>query len=286
MRCSYRALFEEAAERAAVLGLPGPETVDTDKTYGPRRRTSGESMTYELFGRMADRYDWHTPPQHYQHDHSFVLSRLPPPPCRVLDVGCGTGVFLEKAVAAGFDAVGFDASPEMVSVASRRVGPGRVRVERMQEIREVASYDAVVSLSWSFNYVSSFEEAREVLGRFYSALRPSGRLILQIAHAPNATGALNEDRELGPEGQADDVVFLYRFYSVPRRRGELQAQYVYGCKSCAELVFEEHRLEAADAHEVASEAFAVGFQDVELFDSWHGEPLNHSISAFLLARRP
>lgn len=242
-------------------------------------------MRYDLFGRAADRYDWHTPPQHYQHDHAFVLSRLPAQPCRVLDVGCGTGVFLEKAVADGFDAVGLDASPEMVSVASRRVDLARVRLERMQEIAESASYDGIVSLSWSFNYVSSFDEAREVLGRFFNALRPGGRLILQIAHAANATGALNEDREPGPDGQADDVLFLYRFHSVPEHHGQLRAQYVYGCKSREELVFEEHLLGAADAREVAAEASAVGFQDVELLDSWRGEPLNRSISAFLLATR-
>jgi SAM-dependent methyltransferase len=242
-------------------------------------------MTHVLFGRAADRYDWHTPPHHYQHDHAFVLSRLPAPPCRVLDVGCGTGVFLEKAVAAGFGATGLDASPEMVSLASRRAGAARVRVERMQELSESASYDAVVSLSWSFNYVSSFNEAREVLERFFNALRPGGRLILQIAHAANATGSLNEDREPGPDGEADDVVFLYRFHPVPERLGELRAQYVYGCKSRKELVFEEHRLGAADAYEVAAQASAVGFRDVELLDSWRGEPLDHSLSAFLLATR-
>jgi SAM-dependent methyltransferase len=243
-------------------------------------------MRYALFGRAADRYDWHTPPHHYQDDHAFVLSRLPAQPCRVLDVGCGTGVFLEKAVAAGFDAVGLDASPEMISVASRRVGPARVRLERMQELAESVSYDGIVSLSWSFNYVSSFDEAREVLGRFFNALRPGGRLILQIAHAANATGALNEDREPGPDGQADDVLFLYRFHSIPERHGQLRAQYVYGCKSREELVFEEHLLGAADAREVAAEASAVGFQNVELLNSWRGEPLNQSVSAFLLATRP
>lgn len=242
-------------------------------------------MTYDLFGRAAHRYDWHTPPHHYQHDHTFVLSRLPAPPCRVLDVGCGTGVFLEKAVTAGFEATGIDASPEMVSLASRRVGAARVSVERMQELSESASYAAVVSLSWSFNYVSSFSEAREVLGRFFNALRPGGRLILQIAHAANATGALNEDREPGPDGEADDVVFLYRFHPVPEHRGELRAQYVYGCRSRKELVFEEHRLGAADAYEVASVASSVGFQNVELLDSWRGESLNQSLSAFLLATR-
>jgi SAM-dependent methyltransferase len=242
-------------------------------------------MTYELFGRAADRYDWHTPPHHYQDDHAFVLSRLPERPCRILDVGCGTGVFLEKAIAAGFDATGLDSSAEMVSIAARRVGAERVHVGRMQEITDGAGYDAVVSLSWSFNYVSSFDEAREVLGRFFKALRPGGRLVLQIAHAANATGALNEDREPGPDGEADDVLFLYRFQPVSGRHGELSAQYVYGCRSRKELVLEEHHLAAADAHEVAAEASAVGFQNVELLDSWRGEPLGKSISAFLLATR-
>ncbi len=252
----------------------------------PGSKYWGERMRYELFGSAADRYDWHTPPHHYQHDHAFVLSRLPPPPSRVLDVGCGTGVFLEKATAAGFDAVGIDAYPEMVSLASRRVGGERVRVERMQDLTERSSYDAVVSLSWSFNYVSSFGEAREVLRKFFEALRSGGRLILQIAHAPNANGALNEDREPGPDGAPDDVLFLYRFYPAQGRRGELTAQYVYGCKSRKELVSEEHHLGAADAYVVASAASNAGFQDVELLDSWRGEPLGSSISAFLLAKRP
>lgn len=242
-------------------------------------------MTYELFGRWANRYDWHTPPHHYQHDHAFVLSKLPKPGCRVLDVGCGTGVFLEKAIAAGFDAFGIDSSEEMIAVAAERVGSDRVKVERMEELAEIASYDAVVSLSWSFNYVSSFSEAREVLIRFFRALRPGGQLILQIAHAPNATGALNEDREPGPDGQPNDVLFLYRFDQVPERHRDLRAQYVYGCTSRKELLFEEHHLSAADAYEVAAEAADFGFQNIELLDSWRGEPLDRSMNAFLLAKR-
>lgn len=242
-------------------------------------------MTYALFGRAANRYDWHTPPHHYQDDHAFVLGRLGPPACRILDVGCGTGVFLEKARASGFDATGLDNAPEMVALASRRVGPDLVRLGRMQDLADCASYDGIVSLSWSFNYVRSLCEAREVLSRLFEALRSGGRLVLQIAHAPNATETLNEDREPGPEGQPDDILFLYRFCRVLRRPCELRAQYVYGCKSRKELVAEEHRLGAADAHAVAAEATAVGFRDIELLDSWRGEPLGRSISAFLLAKR-
>lgn len=242
-------------------------------------------MTYALFSSVADRYDWHTPPHHYQDDHAFVLAHLPKPPSRILDIGCGTGVFLEKAIAAGFDAIGLDASAEMVSIASNRLGSDRVRRAQMQDLDEVGLYDSIVSLCWSFNYVSTFVEAEHVLNRLFKALKPSGRLILQIAHAPNATGVLNEDREPGPGGEANDVLFLYRFTQVKDDSGELLAQYVYGCKSLHELVFEEHTLGAADARKVAQIASEVGFEKVRLLDSWQGEPLAHAISPFLLADR-
>ena len=242
-------------------------------------------MTYALFGPLANRFDWHTPPHHYQDDHAFVLRRLGEPG-RILDIGCGTGVFLERAVSAQFDANGIDAAPEMVSIAATRVGKDRVRTERMQDLHETHAYDGIVSLSWSFNYVQSYPEARHVLERLFQALRPEGRMILQIAHAPNASGSLGEDREPGPDGQVDDVVFLYRFSSVPEHPGVLHAQYVYGCKSIAELFFEEHRLGAADAREVAALATKVGFEDTELLDSWRGEPFKNSFNVFLIARRP
>ena len=53
-----------------------------------------------------------------------------------------------------------------------------------------------------------------------------------------------------------------------------------------ELFFEEHRLGAADAKEVAALASMIGFEDIELLDSWHGEPFRNSVNVFLLARRP
>ncbi len=242
-------------------------------------------MAYALFGRFADRFDWHTPPHHYEDDHAFVLKRLGQPG-RVLDVGCGTGTFLRKAVAAGFDAVGIDAAPEMVSIAARRVGRERVRVEHMQQLRERNAYDGVIALSWSFNYVCSFADAHDLLARLFRALRHGGRLILQLAHAPNAAGVLGEDREPGPDGREDDVVFLYRFTSAPKRPDILRAQYVYGCKSRNELLCEEHRLGAADVYEVAALASRVGFESIELLDSWRGEPFRNAFNVLLLARRP
>ena len=87
---------------------------------------------YQLFNQFAHRYDLHTPPGHYQHDHAFVIAealRVAPIRCRLLDVGCGTGVFLEAACAAGIDGHGLDASDRMIDRATKRLSSERLRVQ-------------------------------------------------------------------------------------------------------------------------------------------------------------
>jgi hypothetical protein len=67
----------------------------------------------------------------------FVLNQLPPPPCRVLEVGCGAeGGLVDELVAEGYDAVGVDPdAPE---------GERFVRA-RFEELEPDAGYDAVVA---------------------------------------------------------------------------------------------------------------------------------------------
>ncbi len=242
-------------------------------------------MSYELFGRFADRYDWHTPPHHYKNDHSFVLGRLRGFH-RILDIGCGTGVFLKKAIELGFDAYGIDASNEMVNIAKERVGNHRVRTLWMQNLGNAETFDGIVSLCWSFNYARSFMEAHKILENCFNSLNPGGRLILQVAHAPNATGKLNEDREKGPMGDESDIVFLYRFSQIKGQPNSMSAQYVYGCKSRKELIFEEHILPVANVENIALLTTKVGFKDIELLDSCFEEQFSKSFNVYLIARRP
>lgn len=245
-------------------------------------------MNYGLFDWAAERYDLHTPPHHYQHDQRFVLEELLDVSAggRVLDVGCGTGGFLELLKQeTELEAFGIDASEAMVRVARRKVGKERVEVVRMQDLKEKKCYDAIVSLSWSFNYCVSFAEARTVLTQFAEALIPGGKVILQVAHAPNATGCLLEDREVGPDGLADDILFLYRFMCLGGENMTLQADYVYACRSLNELLHETHQLHAADALRLADLAGEVGFEDIKIYDSWQKKPLTGGLSPFIVARR-
>ena len=229
---------------------------------------------YRLYHELAHRYDLHTPPGHYQHDHAFVLEeagRLSPS-CRLLDVGCGTGVLLEKALAAGLDGYGIDSSPEMVEVARRRVGSERVRVERMQEISEEAAYDLVCLVSWPIHYCESEAELADVVHRCRRALRPGGVLLLQVADEERMDGSVHVDTEPGPAGEPEDTIFVHQFRPLHDAEHRVIAEYVYVSRSHGEILSEKHELRFAKPSLIVDILRNAGFQDVSVVKSGSVSP--------------
>jgi SAM-dependent methyltransferase len=225
---------------------------------------------YRLFREFAHRYDLHTPPGHYKHDHAFVIAealRIAPQNCRLLDVGCGTGVFLEAALAAGMDAYGLDSAPEMINVAAQRVGADRVRIRRMQDIDEVEAYDVICSLSWTIHYAESLSELEDVIARCRRALRPSGLLILQVANDEAMTGAVNVDVEPGPTGEPDDTYFIHRFRPLHDVEHRVIADYVYASRANGDLLTEQHSLKFAAPEQILDAGRVAGFPEVSVLNS-------------------
>ncbi len=84
----------------------------------------------------------------------FVLNQLPPPPCRVLEVGCGReGGLVEELVAEGYDVVGVD--PDAPA------GERFVRA-RFQELEPDGGYEAVIA-GRVLHHVSPLGPAMEIL---------------------------------------------------------------------------------------------------------------------------
>jgi len=235
---------------------------------------------YRLFREFAHRYDLHTPPGHYQHDHAFVIGealRVAPANCRLLDVGCGTGVLLEAAIAAGIDGRGIDTSPEMVEVARRRLGNDRVRIQGMQEIAEVNVYDVITVISCTIHYCESAAELDEVISRCRNALRPNGLLVVQVMNEELMTGAVNVDREPGPAGEPEDTFFIHRFRPLHDDDHCVIADYVYASRAFRELVSEEHELRFANAPLMVNALRRAGLRKVDMINS-------SSISPFVLGK--
>ena len=237
---------------------------------------------YQLFSRFAHRYDLHTPPDHYRHDHAFVLAealRVAPKHCRLLDIGCGTGVFLTSACAAGIDGHGIDASTEMIDRATRRLSNQRLRVQRMQEVVDRDAYDVVCALSWTIHYCESGVELHDVLGRFHSALRPGGLLVLQVADDRQMIGAVNIDREAGPSGEPDDTILIHRFRPQHDEEHTVIADYVYASCACRELLSEQHRLTSASPSMIIAALQGAGFRDVRIVNEGSLSPFVTGVNA-------
>jgi SAM-dependent methyltransferase len=233
---------------------------------------------YRLFHEFAQRYDLHTPPGHYRHDHALVIRevlRVAPVNCRLLDIGCGTGVFLEAAVAAGIDGYGVDVAPEMVEVARRRLGNDRVCVQRMQETSDERTYDAVCALSWTIHYCETEAELDGVLARCANALRHGGIILLQVANDERMTGAVNIDREPGPSAEPDDTYFIHRFRPLRDAEHRVVADYIYASRAHGEIMAEQHELRFANPSVVAEAMGRTGFHQVHMLNA-------ASISPFII----
>jgi SAM-dependent methyltransferase len=107
---------------------------------------------------------------------------------RVLDVGCGSGVFLRAAVDRGATACGLDASAPMVEHALERVPDADIRVGDLQFLPyEDDAFDVVTAFSsfwFADDPIAALREAKRVT-------RPGGRVFLLVFGRP-------EHCELGP----------------------------------------------------------------------------------------
>ena len=98
-------------------------------------------------------------------DGAFVLGELPPPPARVLEIGCGAGELALDVSEAGYDVLAID--PEAPE------GP-IFRQATLDELDEPRAFDAVVAIR-SLHHIHDLDAAVE---RIQSLVRPGGRLIL------------------------------------------------------------------------------------------------------------
>jgi SAM-dependent methyltransferase len=106
----------------------------------------------------------------------------------LLDVGCGTGVLARELTGAGFDVLGFDASPAMIELARSTAPHARFEVASF-ETAELPPCDAIVAMG----EVLSYGDVRAFLPRAARALRKDGVLLFDVAER-GAYPAYDEQR--------------------------------------------------------------------------------------------
>jgi SAM-dependent methyltransferase len=106
----------------------------------------------------------------------------------LLDVGCGSGVLAHELTRAGFDVLGFDASPAMIELARTTAPEARFEIASF-ETAELPPCEAIVAMG----EVLSYGDIRTFLPRAAKALRKNGVLLFDVAER-NSYPAYDEQR--------------------------------------------------------------------------------------------
>jgi SAM-dependent methyltransferase len=121
---------------------------------------------------------------------------------RVVDLGCGSGIWAEALAQAGYEALGYDISPAMIAIARRRVPSAQFRRASFLTA-DLPPCVAVTSLGEIFNYLFDRQNTPrrldELFGRVYEALCPGGLFVFDAALVGRVPGGHVSNFSEGPE---------------------------------------------------------------------------------------
>ena len=100
---------------------------------------------------------------------------------RLLDFGCGAGLFLEVAHERGFDAHGVDLSPDSVELARQRPGGANAHFGAVHDVPEIAGGGFDVITMWSV--LAHLPRPVDDLAMLRSLLAPDGVLLISTVNA-------------------------------------------------------------------------------------------------------
>jgi 2-polyprenyl-3-methyl-5-hydroxy-6-metoxy-1,4-benzoquinol methylase len=99
---------------------------------------------------------------------------------RVLDLGCGPGLYLERLARRGHTGVGIDFSPASIEYARGRAVPGlEYRQDDVRDASLGGPYDLITML-WAELNVFLPEQAGSIVKRAAASLAPGGLLVLEL----------------------------------------------------------------------------------------------------------
>lgn len=146
------------------------------------------SDDHPFFDDVAEDYEFHAAHNAYNalYDRPAVLNLMGEVRGkRVLDVGCGPGLYAEELVARGAEVVAFDQGVRMVELAQERLGDQvEIRVHDLAEPLDWipdGSFDAALMAL----VIHHLDDRVSALRELHRVLRPGGFLVVSTHHPTN-----------------------------------------------------------------------------------------------------
>ncbi|HRZ25837.1 MAG TPA: class I SAM-dependent methyltransferase [Spirochaetota bacterium] len=99
---------------------------------------------------------------------------------KLLDVGCGSGIFLRRLGFLGWDTYGIEFDSSAAIHASKNMQPGRVFIGKIEDYNEnTRSFDVITMI----HVIEHLAEPVAALEKCYELLRPGGKLIVSTPNS-------------------------------------------------------------------------------------------------------
>ena len=132
-----------------------------------------EDLSYQN-SRLVEVYDLDNP---WAQDTDFYLALAEPGPCRVLDLGCGTGTLACALAQRGHRVTGVDPADRMLAIAATKAHAETVEwiQSRAQDYRSEQRFDLIVMTGHVFQILLTDDEVVAVLDTMRRHLKAGGK---------------------------------------------------------------------------------------------------------------
>lgn len=219
-----------------------------------------------------------------------------------LDLGCGSGEHVAVLRRAGLHVCGVDRSAAMIAVARERFPGLPVRAATIEGLPDAKtppeSLAGAFSLFGTFNYYQSRAELRAALAAVTAALRPGGRLILEmwqrdsyrdLIQRAGTAGVLTAQREQRIAPRIGGELVRQRTVRVLSGSSEdpalfVEIEHAYrGAAISDDKSTDLHRLRLSEPAEIQNIAAELGLQScVAAAADLGGQPLTRASAGMLL----
>ncbi len=148
-------------------------------------RSTEKPLAYEAYQSLADHYaaGLDTKPHNAYYDRPAMVALWPDlKGKRVLDAGCGPGLYMELLIARGAVVTAFDVSERMIEHARRRCGPDadlrQIDMNQPLNMFEVATFD-FINAPLCLDYIENWNR---LFLEFHRILKPGGRFQFSCGH--------------------------------------------------------------------------------------------------------
>ncbi len=134
------------------------------------------TQAHDMASRRFERIDLHVDWIH----RSLLAGKL----SRILDLGCGPGLYASRLCRIGHQVVGIDFSPASIAYARQQAQAEGLSIDYIQQDIRLAEFGAGFDLvMFIFGELNAFrpEEARSILEKARGALAPGGSLLLEVS---------------------------------------------------------------------------------------------------------